>query len=205
MKKISQKRFIIWWICILSLLFLLTPFLRNYIIHNFYSAMGLLSRDLQYQFRNDLECEVVATPISEEERIFLYPDEYEDIIGFDYEIKVKNISSGYIQIDGSPEVSLHKSFLPYIHFLELPHEKVREYREIKWISTDQTNSNTPIQPITFLWDRMKWGDQRIFTRKYFFYTHEKMEDMAPYIVRFYIDYIKNNTWPRGKFCSVKNT
>gem|GEM_PF-7011038 len=31
---------------------------------------------------------------------------------------MKNISSGYIKIDGSPEVSIQKDKVPYIHFLE---------------------------------------------------------------------------------------
>gem|GEM_PF-1947150 len=123
-----KKSIILLSIIIIILVIICTPFIRNYIIHKFYSASVLFSRDFQSRLRNDIECEVIPNPIPESKIAQLYPEEHENIVGFDYEIRVKNISSGYIGLEPLPETTISREFRPYVRFLDIPHARLAELR-----------------------------------------------------------------------------
>jgi len=203
---LTKKQITLYSIGIICIIFLFTPYLRNFTIHAWYGAIRIISPSLRYQLSHDLECNVQVTEIPQNELMELYPEEYEDIVWFTYDIEVKNISSGYIKIDGSPEVSIQKDKVPYIHFLERRFTQAEEdYRNNRPEPTPEEQKEydkKAKQALSFVGERLRKWETQSFSRKYVFYKHKEIADIEPYIIRFYVDYAKNNTWARAKFCTA---
>jgi len=211
----THTQIIFWGIMFLFLLIFLFPHSRNYVIHKFNSVSHHISPRFSHWLKNDLECEVVANPISQDELMHFFPYEYENIMGFQYDIKIRNISSAYIKLDPVAETSVYHSDIPYVHFVSSSPERLteiseEEYKnrppdltpeeEEKWRQWEK--ERLAQMPRGFGSDRLKKWEEFSYHPTRYFYKNENISGREQYVVNFYVDYYKNFWWQRAKFCRV---